>query len=189
MAKRNQGTPGNPRARLTGAAYLVYFMTAIAASLISSSGLRAMGDFLNVVSYALYAVLTLLLFNLLRPVDRRLSLIAAVVSFLGCVAGALSVLHPLLHQINPLWFFGVYCVLIGYLILESTFMPRILGATMALAGIGWLVFLIPSVAQHLGPAVEFFGIVAEALLMLWLLAKGVDVPRWHRQVRAADASA
>lgn len=44
---------------------------------------------------------------------------------------------------SPLLFFGPYCLLIGYLILRSTFLPRILGVLMALAGFGSLAFLSP----------------------------------------------
>jgi hypothetical protein len=52
-------------------------------------------------------------------------------------------------------FFGFYCVLIGYLILRSTFPPTTLGVLMVFVGLGWLTFLItptrkPSAPLHSG---------------------------------------
>jgi len=86
-------------------------------------------------------------------------------------------------------FFGVYCVLIGYLILKSNFLPRILGALMALAGLGWLTFLSPPFANHLSPYNLVLGFVAELLLMLWLLVMGVNLQRWQEQSVAAPKGA
>lgn len=86
-------------------------------------------------------------------------------------------------------FFGVFQILIGYLIFRATFLPRILGAMMALAGLGWLTFLSPPLANHLLTPVEVLGILAEGLLMLWLLVMGVNSQRWTEQARTAGASA
>ena len=77
--------------------------------------------------------------------------------------------------------FGFYDLLIGYLIYRSTFLPRFLGVLMALAGLGWLTFLYPPLAHSLSPYVLVLGFLAELLLMLWLLVKGVNVPRWKEQ--------
>jgi Domain of unknown function (DUF4386) len=82
-------------------------------------------------------------------------------------------------------FFGFFDFLIGCLILRSTFLPRILGALMALAGFGWLIFLSPPLANHLSHYILPLGFVAELLLMLWLLVKGVNVQRWQEQAVAA----
>jgi hypothetical protein len=43
-------------------------------------------------------------------------------------------------------FFGLYCILIGYLIFRSTFLPRIIGVFMSLAGLGYMTFLSPPLA-------------------------------------------
>jgi len=74
-------------------------------------------------------------------------------------------------------FFGMFNLLIGYLIFKSTFLPRILGVLMALSGLAWMTFLWPSLAKHLLTYIEVVGIAAEASLMLWLLVKGVNVQR------------
>lgn len=81
-------------------------------------------------------------------------------------------------------FFGFYCVLIGYLICKSTFLPRILGAFMMLAGLGGLAFLSPVIATSFLPY-TLIGSVGELLLTVWLLAKGVDAEKW----RVSDAAA
>ena len=82
-------------------------------------------------------------------------------------------------------FFGVYCLLIGNLIFRSTFLPRLLGVLMALAGLGWLTFLSPPLANHLSPYNLVLGFLAELALMLWLLVRGVNVQRWKEQASAA----
>ena len=87
--------------------------------------------------------------------------------------------------INPMVCFGGYCLLIGYLIIRSTFLPRILGVLMALAGLGWLAFLSPTVAHSLTIYIEVLGITAEVSLMLWLIVMGVNVQRWKEQSSTA----
>ncbi len=78
-------------------------------------------------------------------------------------------------------FFGLFNVLIGYLIFKSTFLPRILGVLMALSGLGWLTFMSPSLANYLFTYIAVLGIIAELSLMLWLLVRGVNVQRWKEQ--------
>jgi hypothetical protein len=82
-------------------------------------------------------------------------------------------------------FFGFYCLLIGYLIIGSAFLPRILGVLMAFAGLGWLTFLSPALANHLSPYILVLGFLAEASLMLWLLVMSVNLQRWKEQASAA----
>jgi hypothetical protein len=75
----------------------------------------------------------------------------------------------------------MYCLLIGYLILRSTFLPWFLGALMIVAGLGWLTFSYEPLADHLSPYVQVVGTGAESLLMLWLLIMGVNADRWREQ--------
>jgi uncharacterized protein DUF4386 len=84
-------------------------------------------------------------------------------------------------------FFGVFDLLIGYLIFRSTFLPRILGALMAVAGLGWLTFLLPPLANshYLSLPIDILGFLAEVALMLWLIVMGVNGQRWTEQASAA----
>jgi hypothetical protein len=77
------------------------------------------------------------------------------------------------------------CLLIGNLVFRSTFLPRILGALMAFAGLGWLTYLSLPLVNHLFPYNLAFAILAELSLMLWLLVMGVNVQRWREQASAA----
>jgi hypothetical protein len=101
--------------------------------------------------------------------------------------GALGAFHLNPFHINSLVFFGFYCILIGYLILRSTFLPRILGALMVLGGLGWLTFLSPPLASYLAPYNMFPGILGEGVLTLWLLAVGMNDQRWKEQASAVIA--
>jgi hypothetical protein len=69
--------------------------------------------------------------------------------------------------------FAFYDLLLGYLIFRSTFLPRLLGVLLMIAGVGWLTFLWPPLAATLSSYVLPFGALAEIVLMLWLLVKGV----------------
>jgi uncharacterized protein DUF4386 len=68
--------------------------------------------------------------------------------------------------------FAVFDLLIGYLILRSTFVPFVIGLCMMVAGLGWLTILWPPLAVALHGVLLPLGGLAELLLMLWLLVKG-----------------
>jgi hypothetical protein len=82
-------------------------------------------------------------------------------------------------------FDGLFLLLIGYLIFKSTFLPRVLGALIALAGLSWLTFLYPPLANYLSVGIAVLGGLAELSLLLWLLVVGVNNERWREQVRLA----
>jgi hypothetical protein len=163
--------------------YLLYFLTAIFAEFLNGRKLAAFSDAVNLIAFGFYAATSILFFYLFKPVNRRISLIAAICSILGCIVGALGIFSIFHFQFSPLIFFGPYCLLIGYLIFRSIFLPRILGVLMILAGLGWLVYLTP-LAKYLTFSIEVIGILAEGLLMLWLVVMGVNVQRWKEQAGA-----
>ena len=142
------------------------------------------GTAANLSATAFYVGATLLVYDLLKPVNKRLSLLAAFFSLVGCAISALGPFHLAPSPISPLVFFGLHCLLVGYLILRSTFLPRVVGALLALGGLGWLTFLSPPLANSLSPYIMLPGILGEGSLSLWLLVKGVNVPDWERQASA-----
>jgi drug/metabolite transporter (DMT)-like permease len=174
------------RGRLTGGVYLLYFVTAILAETVANRGHGAYGLALNLISAAFYVAVTVLFFYLFKPVNTTLSLLAATISLAGCAITVLNLFH-LASRISPLFFFGPYCLLLGYLIFRSTFLPRVLGALMMLAGLGWLTFLVLSPTSRAIPYVEGLGILAEGLLMLWLLILGVNPRRWNERAERTGA--
>src|SRR6202521_421721 len=82
-------------------------------------------------------------------------------------------------------FFGFYAPLTGYLIIRSTFLPRILGVWSVFGGLGWLSFLSPTLGYRLFFYVAPFGLLGAVLLILWLLVFGVNEQRWKEQESAA----
>lgn len=173
-----------PRARITGVVYLLYFLTAVSDEVFVGQGRLLVFDAVNLIAYAFYVALTLLFYYMFRPVNRNLSLLAAIFSLVGCANDVLNLFNLAPYKISSLAFFGPYCLLIGYLIFRSTFLPRVLGVLMALAGVGWLIVLSPRASQ-LSTHLEILGFVAEASLMLWLIVKGVNILRWKEQASAA----
>ena len=172
-----------PRARLTGAVYMLYFLTAVLAAFLESRA-PVPSIAVNLVATAFYVALTVLFYDLFKPVSMRLSLLAAIVGLVGCALLALGLFH-LVPSHSSLFFFGLYCLLIGCLIFESGFLPQALGVLMALAGLGWLTFLSP-LGPRLTTYIEVLGVLAEAALMLWLLIFGVNLQRWTERATAAD---
>ena len=172
----------SPRARTAGVFYLLTFATGIPALFVHNKlGLAA-----GLIAGACYIAVTLLFYYLFKPVNRRLSLLAAIISLVGCIIGPLGLVIHALSRINALVFFGFYCLLIGYLILKSAFLPRILGALMAFAGLGWLTFISPALAHSLSPYNLVPGMIGEGTLTFWLLVMGVNEQRWKEQASAAE---
>jgi hypothetical protein len=168
------------KARIAGALYLFSFLTA-AFGEVSLRGRLAIA--VGLVAVSGMVAMTVLLNDILKPVNRGLSLLAAFFSLVGLAFEALR-FQPRGMNV-AIVFAGFYCILIGYLIFRSTFLPRMLGVPMAIAGVSWLTFLSTPVASHLSPYNVACGVLGEGLVMLWLLMMGVNVQRWKEQASAA----
>ena len=164
-----------PYARLAGFFYLLTIVGGIAA--LASASMRWAGNLLGGLAYV---AVTILLYRLLRPVHRGLSMVAAIFSLIGIALGFLRLFRVAPgFPVNDLVFFGVYCLLLGYLVFRSGFLPRAIGILLAIAGAGWLTWLSPPLARAIAPWSMLPGIVGEGALTLWLLAFGVNSARWR----------
>ena len=175
----------------------------------------------GLIATACYVAVTALFYDLFKPVNRSLSLLAAFFSLVGCAILAFASVFriaPLVvlgggqylsvfkvEQLRALAFlflefygqgfnicfvfFGFYCLLIGYLIFRSAFLPRILGVLMAFAGLGWLTFLSPPLADYLSPYNLALGLLGQESMFLWLLVMGVNVQRRKEQASIAGEAA
>jgi len=85
-------------------------------------------------------------------------------------------------------FWGLWLFPMGYLIVKSDFLPKILGVLLIIGGVGYLAdsirfFFFPS----FGP-IAMYTFWGELLLPLWLLIKGVSVEKWKQRTLEAVPS-
>jgi Domain of unknown function (DUF4386) len=193
---------------------------ATATNIVAHEPLFRLGFAADIIAFASCIALTGLLYELFKPVNRSLSLVAAFFGLAACVVQAISSLFhlaplvllggaPYLHAFTVeqlqalalvflrlraaayhnigLVFFGLYCLLVGILILRSTLLPRILGVLMVLAGLSYVLFLSPPLARSLQPYILVFPGVGQIALTLWLLVIGVNAQRWKEQANAAGS--
>ncbi|MBO6533893.1 MAG: DUF4386 domain-containing protein [Muricauda sp.] len=76
------------------------------------------------------------------------------------------------------WFFGlvlfgIYLIILGFLVLKASYIPKIMGWLLIIAGIGYVVghlkvFLYPNINTSL----SMFTALGELVFMLWLLIRG-----------------
>jgi len=193
---------------------------ATAANILGHQPLFWLGFVLSLIGVAFHIAWALLMYELLKPVSRSLSRLAAFVILVGCAIQALTsllYLAPLVilqggspfsaftpEQLQALAlvflrlddyafqiylvFFGAWCLLIGYLIFRSTFLPRVLGVLLAISGLGWVIYLSPPLAHRLWKIIDAASALGEIPLELWLIVMGVNAQRWKEQAGAAGAS-
>jgi uncharacterized protein DUF4386 len=191
---------------------------ATAANILGHERLFWLGFATSLLGVVFHMAWALLLYDLFKVVNRRVSLLAVFVILVGCAIQALtSVLYlaPMLilnagsslsaltaeqlHSLAYIFvrlngyafntylvFFGLWCVLIGFLIFRSIFMPKILGVLLAISGLAWMMYLVPPVAIHLFiPYIAGASALGEIPLLLWFLVLGVNAERWEEQASGA----
>jgi Domain of unknown function (DUF4386) len=179
MIQRIRESSPRLKARVAGVFYLLAVLSAVFTEAFVRGRLLYAAGLIPVVSFA---IVTLLLYQFLKPVKRSLAWLAAFFNLVGLTLEALE-FH--LRGANiALIFHGLYCLLIGFLIFRSTFLPRILGVLMAM-----LTDLSIPLTDHLAPYNVIAGFTGEGILMLWLLVIGLNVQRWKQQSNTLRMSA
>jgi hypothetical protein len=183
--------------RLGVAGEVVLLTCAIALALILyillrrvSRDLALAAVFFNLVSIAIEGVAAVSLAAALLPLMSAPYLNA----FAPEQISALAMLSVRTHTAGfgiALIFFGAECVILGYLIYRSGYMPRSIGVLMEIAGICYVInsfalLLSPPLSSRLFPAILIPPLVAELSLAVWLLVKGVNAEKWTQHVHSAD---
>jgi len=84
-------------------------------------------------------------------------------------------------------FFGFTCLLNGYLIFRSEYLPKFVGVLMQIAGASYLTacfaaLFAPAFADLITPAILLPPLIGESSFCLWLLLKGVNIAEWKARV-------
>jgi len=183
--------------RLGIAAEIILLICAIALTLIFfillrpvSRDLAVLVVFFNLISIAVEAVASLGLVAALFPLGDAEYLRAFEPAQLDAIARLSVRFHGFGFSV-ALIFFGCECLVLGYLIFRSGYLPKILGVLMQIAGLSYLtnsfsLILVPALASRMFPAILLPALVGEMSLCLWLLVKGVNIERWKAQAAEAE---
>ncbi len=83
-------------------------------------------------------------------------------------------------------FFGVSCLLDGYLIRKSRYLPAVIGVLVQIAGLCYLInsfvlILSPALANRLFPFILLPPLAGELSICLWLIFQGVNLKIWNER--------
>ena len=149
-----------------------------------SKGLALLAAFFNLVSIGIEAATTMYLLEALFPLGNAAYLKAFTPEQLDALASLSLKSHGYGFGVSLL-FFGCLCLIVGYLIFKSGYLPKTIGVLMQIAGVCYLtnsfaLILSPAVANRLFPAILVPAFIGEASLCLWLLVRGVKVEKWEK---------
>jgi hypothetical protein len=182
---------------------------ATANNIMASESLFRLGIVSNLLAPLFMLAVVLVLYQLLKPVNKNMARLMVIFVLLGV---SISMLHQLTkfaalqllsgadylkvfttEQLQALAllslrltgniatiFWGLWLFPLGYLVFKSGFLPRILGALLMVACFG---YLINSFASFLGYRMNIglFAALGEVLFILWLLIKGVNAEQWEKR--------
>lgn len=196
---------------------------ATASRILGSQFLWRVGISSDLLMHVLDVPLIVFFYLLLKPVNAQLSLLATVfnivqtcvlvINKLALVAAlnlarlsvgaqgsadlpSLSLLAVHLHSHGfgiGLIFFGFTCLVRGYLVVRSGYVPKALGVLLLAAGVGYLLnsfalLLHPPLAAAMFPMVLLPALVAELALAIWLVSTNESALQ-HKLSQAAAPKA
>ncbi len=149
-----------------------------------SKDLALLAAFFNLVSIGIEAATTMYLLEALFPLGNAGYLKAFTPEQLYAMATLSLKSHGYGFGVSLL-FFACFCLIVGYLIFRSGYLPKTIGVLMQIAGVCYLtnsfaLILSPAVANRLFPAILVPAFIGEASLCIWLLVKGVNVEKWEK---------
>lgn len=82
-------------------------------------------------------------------------------------------------------FFGFAYLIYGYLLFSSGYFPRAVGVLVVIAGLSYLtnsftIILAPQYSGAIFPVLAL-ALIGELSLSLWLIVKGVNLPKWEKR--------
>jgi hypothetical protein len=169
------------RSRLAAAFYFLAVGTAVFAEFFAPGrpGIKAI-----LIPIACSMASTILLFSVFRSFSQGIAWLATLLNLTGL---ALEMIQWQPRGVNlAMVLHGIYAILLGWLMARSNLLPRILGALMALAGVVWLLYLVPSLAHRLAPMNTTVGLLSEAVPMFWFIVVGVRAGAGSRPARALE---
>jgi hypothetical protein len=155
-----------------------------------SKHLVLLAVFFNLVSLAVEAISKLFLLVVMPTLGSGDYLRAFEPQQLQVLANLALRSHDIAFNI-ALIFFGFTCLVNGYLIFRSGYLPKFVGILMQLAGFSYLTacfaaLFAPSFADLITPAVLVPPLIGESSFCLWLLVKGVNVAKWKERISMAQ---
>ena len=149
--------------QIVGLVYVAFLLLSVAGTTLRSMPLQLVANVTGVV-------LAVLLYRLFAPADPLVALALVPLAFIHYVIqGVGQVRADAGTQRLALLPFAAYLMVLGYLIARSTFAPDALGVLIVLAGLAWLIAVVPGAPTWSTLAVVVFGVVAEVGLTIWLL--------------------
>jgi Domain of unknown function (DUF4386) len=152
-----------------------------------SKHLALLAMIFNLVSIAIEGVATVNLLGVLFPIGGA----AYLKVFESHQLHALAYLSLRMYNHGfgtALVFFACGLFLNGYLVFRSGYFPRTIGALLMIGALSYLansftLFLAPALANTVFP-ILVLGFIGEATFCLWLIVRGVDVPKWEAKAAA-----